>query len=154
MNVYSPRQRETSGRWDFTVKNGAGIMPLGYCHAYHVWTAEDLKYYDASSAQKEADRLNAQYAPFELKFHGGGHTTAEEAVQCYREYLLDHQLRFSEKPDDDTQHRCAVPECGAWTQHTGWLTGDHNHFWHLCPDHQNRESVEKLFKGISQAWGS
>lgn len=152
MNYYSPRQRLESKRWDYTVKNGAGVMALGYCRAYHVWSAEDIKYYDPASAQKEADRLNAQFAPFKAKYHGEGHATAEEAIQCHREYVLDHHLHFADKPDEKKQVRCAV--CNAWTQHQAWLTGDHSEHWPLCLEHLNRESVEKLYKAHDVAWGS
>lgn len=152
MNLYSPKQKPVDGRWRYTLENSSGTMELGYCHAYRAWAAEDIKYYDPASAQKEADRLNALYAPFQSKFHDDGHATAEEAVQCYRGYLLDLQLRFSEKPDPEKQHRCAV--CGEWTQHAGWIAGEAHHFWHLCLAHQSREEVEKLFKGTSEAWGS
>ena len=155
MNVYAPRQKSSDGRWRFTVQNGAGTTELGYCCPFHVWTAEEIRYYDPASAEEEANRLNSKYGPFESKFHPEGHSTAAEAVQCYREYLLDHQLKFSDRPaDDNAQHRCAVDGCGVWTQHAGWIAGESHHFWYLCLAHQSRASVEPLFKGIEKAWGS
>jgi hypothetical protein len=153
MNYYGPRQRQSDGRWDYTCKNDNRIWPIGYCRAHRVWTVEDLvlSYSSPEYAQREADKLNAKYGPLAGKFHTGGHTTADEACRCYREYLLDTDLEFSTRPDPDTQKPCAV--CGQWTQHAGWLRGG-LHVWHLCEKHQTRADVEKLFGSVGEIYSS
>lgn len=142
VEIYGPRQRETSKRWDYTYSNSTGTYPTGYCTGYRIWSPDDLKFTSIENAAQEAARLNEKYSPFVAKFHDHGHDTADEAFACYQEYQLDHELRFSEKPDETSQHRCAV--CNEWTQHAGWFVGSGFKFWHLCQAHQTREAVAGL----------
>lgn len=152
MNVYQALKNLRTGRYDYTCTNRDGSYPLGYCRAYKFWVPEDFTFYSPEVQDTEAAKLNKLYGPFKDNFHTDGHATEAEAVACYRKFLLDTQLRFSEKPAEDAQHKCAV--CGAWTQHAGWIAGEAHHFWHLCLAHQSREAVETVFEGVSKAWGS
>jgi hypothetical protein len=117
MNYYDARQSKLTGRWDFTCKNNDKIWPTGYCAGPKV----------------------AEGHPHVDKFHDGGHDTEEEARECYRQYLLDNELRFSDGEGASSQHRCRV--CNEFTSGYGEL----NHaLFPLCDKHRTREEVEKL----------
>ena len=138
VEIYQPLKRQKDNRWDYTHSNSRESYPLGYCAGYRVYEVSD--YLNPETVA----RLNAKYEPLKDNFHNDGHATAEEAVACWHKYLLDTQLTFSERPDEKEQHRCAI--CNEWTQHAGWIHGEHQYFWRLCPAHQNRLSVEWLME--------
>jgi hypothetical protein len=74
--------------------------------------------------------------------HEEGHATKEEASECYKEYLLDHKLRFSKMSNQ--QQRCAV--CKEYTE--GYAEMDTSLIV-LCDKHRNREEVAKIYKAPS-----
>lgn len=136
MNYYAPRQRR-DGRWDYTRKNNNDIWPEGYCSKYTEWWIY---------LEKQGWPCNAEektcYEKHKDKHHTDGHATAEEASQCYRQYLLDHSLRLGEKCSEGERHRCKI--CGRWTQL--YATVVNHSIWDLCEEHNNREEVEELFE--------
>lgn len=153
MNYYGARQRLSDGRWDYTCKNDGSTWPLGYCAGSRAYSASDFNFMGEEAAAREAQKLNERNAPHLSKFHKDGHATEAEAAACYRAYLLDMHLRFSDKPSEDEQHRCAA--CGAWTQHLGWLEGSMGaYLWHLCAAHQTREAVEALMPPVGTSISS
>lgn len=133
MNHFKARQRK-DGRWDYTCRNDNYIFPVGYCDEYRPLD----------------DRFPADpvYDANKDKHHTSGHATPEEARECYNRYLLDQQLRLNLE-STDTQRRCQV--CQEWTS----LFADLDcHIYELCEKHNNREEVEKLFKGVGEIWSS
>ncbi len=147
MNHYKARQRENDQRWDYTFANvRAGTCPVGYCRAW-----KPLEPGAVGMLPGQAEQYNAQMAPFVHKFHANGHATAEEACDCYREYLLDHRLQLRDPPPNPpTLSKCVV--CGVYTAGVAELGMDR---WALCDEHRNRVEVEKLVpKGELESWSS
>lgn len=70
------------------------------------------------------------------------HALPEQAHEHYRQYVLDHLTEQS--IGEDTQHRCAVDGCEAWTQ-AGLQEPDGYHFELLCDEHRNRDTYEAEF---------
>lgn len=66
------------------------------------------------------------------------HKTEKEARGCYRNWLLDTDLRLGVAVDK--QHDCAI--CFRKTQKVAAIDGE---MIYLCDSHMARESVEKLF---------
>ena len=127
------RQREIDKRWDYTV----GDHPIGYCHE---WKDPDEWKVPMTESKKE------EYRAHEEKYHTTGHATEEEACDCYKDYLLDHNLRAFK--ESQTMRPCQV--CGLWTQtrvEINWtiLT--------LCEMHASREEVAKLIS-VGESWES
>lgn len=137
MNYYKARQRQTDGRWDYTVGNDGHVRPVGYCGKF-----SDKYPFHVSEEYLNEIRATAH------KHHTDGHATAEEACECYRQYLLDHHLRL--KGDwKDTQHQCEA--CGAWTSLYAEID---MRYYNLCEQHNNLEEVEKRFEAPGEIWSS
>lgn len=139
--IYAPRQRQTDGRWDYTVASDeeGWVHPLGYCAG--PW--KPLEAGIALNAEQCAE-YNLKHAPFAERYHVTGHTTAEDARACYRQYELDHLLRFYDDPPDATTfHRCQAHGCEGLT--AGLAECGEFKYWHLCALHRNRETVEVLW---------
>ena len=145
MNYYAARQRK-DGRWDFTNKNDGFIVPVGYCHQYHPLTNGSLKglYPQEYLEQKEKER-----EIFKHKYHMDGHTTEQEACECYRKYLLDTTLYLDGK-SNDTQRKCKI--CEEWTNQYAIVDG--GYMYDLCDLHRTREIVETLFGSVGEIWSS
>lgn len=135
MNYYEPRQRESDQRWDFTCQNDDHVWPVGYCRPW------------LDVEEREGDPVITQLLiteekralPFKDKHHSNGHETAEEAAQCYRQYLLDQKLRLMGEAGE--RRECNV--CDEMTNlYAEIINGP---FLSLCKAHNNRETVEKLY---------
>lgn len=131
MNYSDARQRQSDGRWDYTT-NG---HPVGYCREWRDWDEVTRALSPAAYAQYVADKD---------KYHSHGHATEDEARECYRDYILDHQLRLN-LVNSGTQSKCEI--CGEWTQKYAMLPFQ---IFKLCDLHNNREEVEKLFGTVGQ----
>jgi hypothetical protein len=139
MNYFAARQRK-DGRWDYTCRNDDFIYPVGYCSKYrepdpkkdYFWTENSIKKYQA---EKEFH-------------HEEGHTTAEEARECYTKYLLDTTLTFGHF--GNVWHKCEV--CGELTD--GYAQVDHGSMYDLCDKHQTREVVAPKFGTVGEIWSS
>jgi hypothetical protein len=143
---YQVRQRQDNRRFDMTVSSDdeGWCHPIGYCAGWREYSAENYpsaKEYLLSEIQRDLEKRR----PFQAKYHDGGHETREEADACYRDYELDQELRFYDL--DDEQHKCAL--CGAWTQKVAEL-GQFHRYFHLCPEHANREGVEQARRAKSK----
>jgi hypothetical protein len=136
MNYLKARQRKSDGKWDYTLENDGVIYPIGYCSAYR-----------EPNIPINPDRLKTM-RDFSIKHHSEGHSTPEEANQCYKKYLLDQRLTLMQQYID-VQHKCAV--CGEFTQCCVSIDGWHKYT--LCEKHNNREEVEKLFS-VGESWES
>lgn len=118
MNYYEPLQRQTDKRWDYTRRNDGQIWAIGYC-------------------------AGGQEDPY----HEDGHETPEEACECYKNYLLDNQVKLDFGTTEDTQHRCEMEGCEEWTQKVAMVS---HRTYNLCDDHRNVESLRELVSvGVS-----
>lgn len=146
MNYYQALQRESDKRWDYTKTNDGRTRPTGYCAGWHEW--QDLPVWsDEENAHHRAE-WEQKVVPYKAKYHSDGHAVAEEAVECYRQYELDQDLRLGIR-DETAQGKCAV--CEEWTQLRAMVG-----MWQcpLCEAHNNREEVEKLYEGASYSASS
>jgi hypothetical protein len=145
VNYYRARQRK-DGKWDYTCRNDGRIWPVGYCAEYN----EDFSNLGMGEVYQDwfAEDYKRKYAPTQDKHHTCGHDTAEEACECYKQFLLDHNLRLKIQ-SSDTQRKCEV--CGEWTQLYAELDCQ---MWNLCEVHNTREVVESLFEvfEICSSW--
>jgi hypothetical protein len=143
MNYYAARQRQ-DGRWDYTCMNDGRIWPVGYCMPYKEWWI-DLK--EKMGYETRPEEI-ARYQAHQAQYHADGHATAEEACECYRQYLLDHKVQLN-RSWDGGQFRCQV--CGEWTQLFAEV--DHQTF-NLCEKHNTQEQVGLLFGPIGEICSS
>jgi hypothetical protein len=67
-----------------------------------------------------------------------GHDTPEEAAEHYRQYLIDN-AQYDHKMLNQ-QKQCQI--CGQWTDQ--FATTFQYGLFVLCPEHCNRESLEKV----------
>lgn len=135
MNYYEPKQRTSDGRWDYTRNNRA----TGYCCEFRPFDEEFVKNYHISESEVE------KHNQFSEKYHADGHETEEQACECYKQYLLDHKLRFSKSQNE--QRKCQV--CKEWTQN---FTELDCRIFTLCDEHNNREEISKIYSAPS--WSS
>jgi hypothetical protein len=135
MNYYDAKQRKEDGRWDYTCND----HPTGYCRAYKEPNLEKEPYWSEHEIAKYKDNKE--------KYHSNGHATEEEARECYRQWILDNELRFWEA--NDTQRKCKV--CGAWTSNVAEVDCK---IFTLCDEHNNRKTVEQLLETPGQIWSS
>lgn len=141
MNYFAARQRESDKRWDYTCKNDGTIWPVGYCGGWREPQTGLL-------TPEQVQQWVSQAAPHRHKFHLDGHATAEEACDCYKQYLLDFDLRLGGEALN-TQRKCEV--CGAWTSRFARVG---HRTWFLCDEHRTREHVEALFGPVGESWES
>lgn len=131
MNYYKSRQRDSDGKWDFTKMNDGVTYGVGYCCEFQEFTPD----MHVSEAEQE------KHQSMSHKYHTDGHETEEEACECYRQYVLDHRLSLGRTMSSQKQ-KCRI--CGEWTQHFAEVyLAD---IFVLCSEHNNRESVEGLYK--------
>jgi len=134
MNYYQAKQRKSDNKWDYTRNN----RPTGYCCEYK---EIDPKVIPITEAQQK------EYRDTSHKHHVNGHASEEEACECYKQYLLDHQLILNKKMSNQ-QLKCRV--CDQWTQGFAEV---HCSMFVLCPEHNNRKAVESLLS-IGEACSS
>ncbi len=142
MNHYAARMRQSDHKWDFTCQNDGHVWPVGYCAGFPKPLDEKATSYCGDPNWIE------KLEPFRLKFHEDGHSTQEEAEDCYRSYLLDHRLNISVR--FSSAHRCGV--CEVWTDKAAVV--DHSHTYYLCDTHRTREEVESRFPKVSRICSS
>lgn len=147
MNHYKAAQRLSDNRWEYVCFNDGRAYKTGYCAGWREVT-------DAEEAQIPGLRADVEKRrPNQDKYHTHGHDTAEEACECYRQYLLDNTLRLRPAPETPkTLHRCECPECAEYTAGQASV-GDMN-IWNLCDGHRTREVVEQLMPAVGECWSS
>lgn len=146
MNFLKPRQRQSDKRWDYTSANDnqKTCYAIGYCAPYRHWTDEQRERLGGYIT----DEMVAESEATKHKHHEDGHATAEEACECYKQYLLDHETSYDGhkqepwSPCDICQKR--TPSV---VMVSGWPKA------HLCDEHRNRECLEKVLK-VGESWGS
>ena len=141
MNHFTARQRESDKRWDYTCRRDGIAWPIGYCAGWRepqpgLMTPGQIK-----------DWLE-KAMPHMHKFHTDGHASAEEANECYKQYLLDFDLRL-DGDHQNVQHKCKV--CGVWTSKYASVGSS---AWSLCDEHRTREHAEALFGPMGESWSS
>lgn len=124
MNYDSARQR-TDGRWDYTTNS----HPIGYCSGWTWNETYDPKKEWAYGSEDHWQKSKIKAEASKDKYHTGGHATAEEACECYKNYQLDNHLQLDRK-STNTMHKCKV--CGTYTESMASVG-----FWqlyHLCDE--------------------
>jgi hypothetical protein len=142
MNHMKARQL-SSGGWRYTNANGDNIYPSGYCVGPK-FIQSILDRNDFMSAN-ENERMRANLS----SYHEEPHATAEEAIECYRTYLLDSADYDGFTPD--VQRKCAV--CDEWTQRYATIRQSMGRHVYLCALHLNRGDYDK-FVTAGESWGS
>lgn len=145
MNYAEARQRQSDGRWDWSVRNGAVIRPSGYCAGP---PPDDPGLIPAEHWRAHLEKI----APFRTKYHADGHATKEEAELCFYGYELDQHLHEVSCPPSE-QHACQVPaetsdeparDCGVWTQKAFAIGSYSTDLTWLCDAHRTRQVFEAL----------
>jgi hypothetical protein len=79
---------------------------------------------------------------------GCDHNSEEEALECWKKYLLDNHVSY-----DHTMYNqmCKCRVCGEWTDKFAQVGS--MDMYVLCDNHRNREELEKLVR-VGQAWSS
>jgi hypothetical protein len=140
MEVYGPKQRAKSLRWDYTYSNSGGCYPTGYCARK---SAEALiERHDtgqAGSVPGISDAYVAKLISSLHKYHDDGHATPEEARECYVQYVLDNKCTIV--TSTDTQRRCFG--CGEWTDRVlmAGHSARHEHLCEPCDDEDTRRAI-------------
>ena len=130
MNYYEARQRQDS-QWDYTKMNNGVAYGVGYCCEFREFGPE----MHVSESEQEDHRSTSH------KHHTDGHATEEDACECYKQYVLDHRLSLSRKMANQ-QQKCMV--CGEWTQLFAQV--GKTQLFVLCPEHNNRGTVQSLYE--------
>jgi len=119
------------------------IYPIGYCHEFHSFKNDNILKDALSEQQIEEHEISKD------KYHSTGHNTAQEALDCYKKYQLDNTLRLNIKNEHE-QKKCKI--CGEWTQLSACV--DTYSYFNLCEEHNNKETVAKIFNISEQVWSS
>lgn len=159
MRRYAVQQRKSTKRFDYTCEVSGRVAPAGYCGGWEEPDAGHLaRMLGIAGAAQFTRDFDAHIRPHKDKFHAEGHETPEEAVACYRGYLLDTMLRFTpaddeEEPERDVKRKCAVSDCGEFTTGIGHITGAVAFHWPLCKAHRTREAIAVLLT-FDELWTS
>ena len=155
MQHFKAWQRISDKRWDWGSGWQNTIHPVGYCAGFTDYAFEEkerngIVYYEYKGIpwSKEAKET---YEKYKDKYHTDGHATADEAAQCYKQYLLDNRLMLNRKMSN-MQKKCEI--CGEWTSLMAQLDG--YHIFILCEKHQTIEDAASLYhvSGTSEFWSS
>jgi len=139
--------QKKDGSWIYTY-NG---VPYGYCREFNEWSDERIN--QIFGGDKDAyEHFVAPYRANKDQFHNDGHATKEEALECYKKYTLDFDLRFREdKENANTLNRCQYPDCKEYT--SGYANVGAYNMIILCKNHRNRECVSELYE-VGESWES
>jgi len=141
--IYQVLKRKDD-RFDMTVSSDdeGWTHAIGYCAGWReLFKAEcDRIHIPWEVARKDQDKKR----PFQSKFHKEGHGTAEEAHECYNNYILDILTEF-DVIDNDGKLKCKV--CSDWTQNRVMFRGSgvFKPPVPLCSKHNTREHVKRIF---------
>lgn len=145
MNYYAARQLEdgpSKGKWHYTCENRRlGVWPVAGCSP---WDLCPEGHGLAPSAEQAACETCDGRGLVEKADPCPGHDTAEEACEHAREHALDN-ARFDHGVYQAALHECEVPDCRVFSNayaEPGHPVGPRNIT--LCPDHMNREGLERV----------
>jgi len=151
MRHEAPRQKN-DGTWGYTTATRNDCYAIGYCRPFEEWSEQSIAHVFGGD-QEEYERYIAPYRAVKEKFHDGGHNTAEEACECYKQYLLDFDVRFRDDVEDaNALYKCAHPDCKEYTSGSAEITGSMRH-WVLCASHRNIDVVKSMLT-VGEAWCS
>jgi len=133
---YAARQREQDKLWDYTCRDKYGTHPVGYCMPYsRIDPDKGANVTMLSEEQKDKLRSSKD------KYHDTGHSTKEEAENCYKDYMLSEYTNYDHR-DEEHMSRCVV--CNMFTQR--YVTVGGWYLFVLCDVHANRETLEILYE--------
>jgi len=137
MNYYAAREIIRGGHgiglYHYTVENGGGIFPVGYCSSYRTCpTCNGQAMAGMPCGACERGAIKVDPCP--------GHPTKEEAEEHYRQYELDGAS--FDGMDESAQHKCAI--CQVWTQRYATFSSKP---YYLCDEHRNRAALDTLTQG-------
>lgn len=139
MNYYKARQRLGDKKFEFTCRNGEQTWPVGYCRKFRSYTPSEISEWHVPVEELARHQAN------ESKYHDCGHDTEKEAEDCYRKYILDNRVRYTDDvADPPTMTKCKV--CGKFT--SGYAEIDHGEIYSLCKEHRNRETLDKILPPV------
>lgn len=149
MNYYAARAfLDTNGqkKYHYTCMNDGMIWAVGHCSKFMTCpeckgTMFRVAEGKCTTCDNEGVIRNPNPCP--------GHDTEEDACRHYRAYMLD-RARL-DGYDSNTQKKCQVEGCGKWTQKYALVDMD---VVHLCEEHLNRDTLEKVYPDIGQIYSS
>lgn len=128
-----------TGKFHYTQLLDGVISPVGYCAGWQPWMEGPI---DGFAVREELlAKERSRLFPFRAKFHTDGHSSAEEACSCYRQFLLDIRTRYDTSLVDE-QRRCQV--CGVWSAKMACVDG--TFYYVLCDEHRTESHLSTLFK--------
>lgn len=81
-----------------------------------------------------------------------GHATAEEACECYRQYMLNERMQLSDcLLGETTMEQCHVEGCKEMGRGGAMVA---QRLFILCDAHRNRETMDELYPAVGEAWVS
>jgi hypothetical protein len=123
---------------------GQSPRAIGYCAGWRENTRAELEcVWGANSNVIEAILRDQEILRVHQgRYHADGHPTAEEALLCYEQYRLDHDLEFRVSVAE--MKKCEI--CGTWTPSYCVLHGAVPAQFVLCSDHISRDFVAAILE--------
>ena len=158
---YRPLKLQDGG-WHYTRgTSSSSPYPIGYCctnqrridDMKRKWEELDEMTQHIYLSKKHYDEQMAKHLQFLDKYHWQGHETADDAIKCYHQYLVD-QNKVVQKCETE-QHKCQFPNCNHWTQFEVYFRGEHYTRHWVCNDHQaDLHLFELLWRPYERAEGA
>ena len=144
MTYDAPRQKQ-DGTWGYTSMNDGSIWAIGYCKPFDEWCENSINAV-FNGDKEEYEQYITPYRLAKDKFHDGGHLTAEEACECYKNYVLDFNLRYYDDEENARQpYKCEYPKCKSYTSGGIRIIESIQNF-DLCQEHRNKNCISELLK--------
>ena len=141
-----PQPCETSG-WMYAVDdNWHGLRSIGFCMSWEDRVARaqaDIAQF-GTSQQKMLDKCK----PLQHKFHEIPHSTKEDAIECYREYLFDLSTHLTwHKRGESTASTRECAHCTKPSNLSAFIfgTSTQSRPIYFCDKHSTREEIRQGF---------
>lgn len=144
MNLYAPIER-MDGRWQMCAYAAhTGLHAIGYCAGLRVVPDTIRRALGHTERTAVDDAIGRGAAGH---FHTNGHATADDARECYRQYLLDFAL-WCRPIEDGAVADLGEPFCCYVCDQPARTFAQIGHdWWHaaLCQPHATRDTVATMF---------
>lgn len=144
VRYFAAKQREGDKRWDYTCSQDDQSWAVGYCAGWD----EESNVDDPDLVDLIEEHLK-KLRPFQARYHTKGHETKAEALDCYRDYLINHKVLWL--TDEGVKRRCDANECDNWTHNYAKANG---RVLKLCDKHRNKETLREVFTIPEDIWES